>query len=180
MVHQMSPIGRAVALAALVALAACGKERSPAPEQRTSTGTTTITGATTTACPMVVPGATTTVTDVDGGVAITIAAPAERVDEVRARAQRMAAAGGMSAACPCAEGAADGGAMMHGRGMMSGMHAGHAMGMRMMVPSDTRVEEVEGGVRMTLVARDAKDIPALREQARVHVEHMKAGGCPMM
>ena len=49
-----------------------------------------------------------------------------------------------------------------------------------MAAADTRVEDVEGGVRITFVARDAKDVQALRDHARTMAEHMKEGGCPMM
>lgn len=160
MMQPMSSLCATLVIAAL----ACGKTKVD--EQPSATGTTTITAADTTGCPMAVPGAGTTVTDVEGGVALTIVVPPERVDQVRGRAQRMAAAGGMGAACPC--------------GHMAGAPD---MGMRHMgttVPADVRVENVDGGVRLTLVAHDAKDVGVLRDQARVHTEHMKGGACPAM
>lgn len=94
---------------------------------------------------------------------------------------------GAQAACPCAENVGDGGTTMMrgpmggprgGMGAMRGMRAGPGMGA--MVPADTRTEDVDGGVRMTFIARDAKDVAALREHARKMVEHMNAGDCPMM
>jgi hypothetical protein len=76
--------------------------------------------------------------------------------------------GRMADGCPC-QGAGDGGATTMQGGRMGAMAA-----------ADTRVEDVEGGVRITFVARDAKDVQALRDHARTMAEHMKEGGCPMM
>ena len=52
-------------------------------------------------------------------------------------------------------------------------------GMRM-PPAEARVDDVDGGARLTLTAKDPMDVPTLRDHARMHAEHMKAGGCPMM
>jgi len=80
----------------------------------------------------------------------------------------------------------EGGAPM--QGMMHGMTMGDSgrpmagmtmmQGMRM-PPADARVDDVDGGARLTLTARDPADAPALRAHARMHVDHMKAGGCSM-
>lgn len=150
-----------------------------------ATTTTTTSGAAMSGCPMAVAGVTTAVTDVERGVAITITASPEGVAEVRARAHRMGEGGGMMTACPCNMAIADGGmmgGMMHGHmGADAGMHMGAGTpGMMATSRADTRVEDVDRGVRIILLARDANDVPALREHARMHVDHMEAGGCPMM
>jgi hypothetical protein len=49
-----------------------------------------------------------------------------------------------------------------------------------MPPAEARVDDVDGGARLTLTAKDPMDVPTLRDHARMHAEHMKAGGCPMM
>lgn len=132
--EQMSPFVRAAGFVALVALAACGKEKTPA-QPPTPIGTTTISS-------------------------------------------------GDQGTCPCAaDEMADGGTRMQGRmmggmGAMRGMRAG--AGGPAMVPADVQSEDVDGGVRMTFIARDPKDVAALRDHAKRMTEHMKAGDCPMM
>ncbi len=90
-------------------------------------------------------------------------------------------------ACPTtADGGRVAGGMIGGMRMMHGADAGMRMGrmggtMAMTMPqADVRVDDVEGGARITLLARNAADVTALRDHARMHVEHMRSGGCPMM
>lgn len=133
---------------------------------QTGTGSGTASG-----CPMMVPGATASVTDVDGGAAITWTAPPSAVASLREDVHAMAQQrGAMMAACPC-------------RGMMR-RHGGPpmqgTMSMQAMPPADVRADDVEGGARLTFTAKDPADVAALRSHVRMHVEHMNGGHCPMM
>jgi hypothetical protein len=73
---------------------------------------------------------------------------------------------------------------MQGGGMMGWMADGGPPGMMqrqgMQVPADARVEDVDGGARLTLTPKDPADLAALRARVRAHVEHAKTGHCPMM
>lgn len=191
MIRALSKLSGAAVVFAILLASACARrsaeEQRPLESARPGAGgVVTTTGASASECPMGLPGASTTVTDVDRGVALTITAPADQLGTLRARAERMAesarAMGAMgSCSCPMmGDGGMMGGMMSHGAdagvrmpGMGGGMH-----GMMAMPPSDMRVDDVDGGVRITLTARDPKDVAGLREHARMHTEHMKSGDSP--
>lgn len=138
-------------------------------------------------CPMLMAGATATVTDLDRGVAVTYTASPEGVAALRDHVRQMAQMRErMTAGCPCRSMMGDGGAamqammqrMMGDAGMpMQGMAQMQGMGMP---PADVRVEDVDGGARVIFTAKDVADVPRLRAHVRLHAEHMRAGGCPMM
>ncbi len=65
---------------------------------------------------------------------------------------------------------------MGGPGMGPGMM--ERQGMRF-PPADARVEDVAGGARVTLTAKNPADVEALRAHVRMHLDHLKSG-CPMM
>jgi hypothetical protein len=66
--------------------------------------------------------------------------------------------------------------MAHGDGG-GNEHAGHAGGM-VSVHSQAAVEEIEGGARIVYTA-GADDLSALRDELRMHAQHMAAGTCAM-
>lgn len=174
----------------MMVLVGCGGP-SRQPAQGVAAGSASDDGGASVGCPMMMPRVTASVADTDRGVAITFTAPPDGIEALRARVRQMAAReGGMMGACPCrAMMMGDGGApMMHpmmgdGGMPMHGMMMGDAgmmpmPGMRM-PPAEARAEDVESGVRLTLTPKDPADAGALRAHVRMHVEHMKSGGCPM-
>lgn len=131
----------------VLALAACadrGSTREP-PTQRGQ--------VTSSMCPSEVPGVAIAAADTADGVAISFTAPADQVEELRARVRHMAA--------------------MHERHHVAGR--GHMA----MPDSDTRVEEIEGGSRITFTPANPDEVGQLRTHVRQRVEQMRAGGCPM-
>lgn len=182
---ELAMTSRILAFIALT-LVACGNQRASgqanAPTAAATTDGPPAAVATAPGCPLAVPGTVENVVDTEGGVAITFTAPAGQVDDVRARVRQMAQQG-MMAACPCHGMMGDAGApMAMGRGM-GGPRMGPGMmerqGMRGLPPADARVEDVSGGARLTLTAKNPADVDALRAHVRMHFDHMKAG-CPMM
>lgn len=154
-------------VAVLVAFAGCARPDAgrQVAEPANPPGQTGRGGQAACGCPMMVPGATASVADIDGGVAITWSAPPSEVASLRGRIHGMAQQkGGMMAACSCHAGAPT-------QGMTS---------MQAMPPADVRADDVEGGARLTFTAKNPADVPALRTHVHVHMEHMKSGGCPMM
>ncbi len=151
----------------LLALVGCGRPDAgrQAAEPTNAPGQGGTGGQAACGCPMMVQGATASVADVDGGATVTWSAPPSEIAALRERVHAMAQQkGGMTAACPC-----------HAGAPMQGM-----MSMQAMPPADVRVEDVEGGARLTYTAKNPADVPALRSHVHMHVEHMKSGGCPMM
>lgn len=154
-------------------------------------------------CPTLPHGVMSSVADTDGGVAITFTARADRVDAVRVAVRHMAEHENMMASCSCcgmmrdagtmgeagAMGCAmmgDGGMMgdaggMMGCGMMDGgMTADAGMPGMMMPPATAQAEDIPGGARLTLTAKNPADIDALRTAVRAHVDRMTSGACSMM
>lgn len=140
-------------------------------------------------CPTALPGAAASVTDIDNGVAVTFTGPANEEPALRSRAhwltdqhalamQRGTGTGSygmpMMQGCPCMGGMGCG--MMHGPWMQGGPGM---MGMPSVL-SDVAITDVPGGARVTLTARNAADIPALRSDVRARVAQMQSGICPML
>ena len=133
-------------------------------------------------CPMRVPGATVSVADTEGGVAVVFKTTGD-VAELRRRVRHMAemhnrhhAEGTMACCQGMMGGGRDAGATPEqgGRGMMmGGSHAG-------MVPAMAAAEDVEGGARIVLTPKDSAQLGALRTHVRDHAERMGRGECPMM
>lgn len=112
-------------------------------------------------CPMMVNMAETQIaaSDTDDGIAIVFTTTGD-VADLRARVRHMAD--------------------MHNQ-MAGGMQGGGMQGSGMhMVPSRASVEDVPGGARLVLMPMDPSQLAALRQQARMHVEMMRKGQCPMM
>jgi hypothetical protein len=107
--------------------------------------------------------------DTDDGIAIVFTTTGD-VADLRARVRHMAdmhnqMAGGMQ------------GSGMQGSGMQGSSMQGSSMHM---VPSRASLEDVPGGARLVLMPMDPSQLAALRQQARMHVEMMRKGQCPMM
>ncbi|MBZ0270905.1 hypothetical protein K8I61_02625 [bacterium] len=115
-------------------------------------------------CPMHVADTKVARTDVDGGIAFEFTTSGDNVVELRKRVKVMAAMHDDMGKHP--EG------MMHG-----GMHKEGGM---MMPASTATSEDIEGGARIVVRPKDAKDLPALREHAGKHMAMMEKGECPMM
>lgn len=175
----------------VTALMACGS-RQQSPEPVTSAPVTANAAQSSDGrctCPMAMNMANTQITTADttDGIAIVFATTGD-VADLRARVRKIAdmhnqMAGEMGSMH--GEGAQGGG--MQGGGMQGGgMHCDgegrmHGMGMgAKMIPSQASVEDVPGGARLMLVPVDASQLAALRQQARMWVEMMQKGQCPMM
>ncbi|HWU90809.1 MAG TPA: hypothetical protein VN253_26265 [Kofleriaceae bacterium] len=65
----------------------------------------------------------------------------------------------------------------HEQGMSGEMGSG---GGGMMVPSTARVEDVDGGARISFTPNDPAQLAELRDHVREHAAHMASGHCPMM
>lgn len=113
-------------------------------------------------CPMQVEGTSVEVTDIEGGAALTFV-NTDDVPDLRRRVEQMAQMHEQR------HGAA------RGRGMeqQGGMGMGH-------VAVQTRVEPIEGGARLIILAEDPKEIAQVQQHARMMAGHMEAGECPMM
>lgn len=140
-------------------------------------------------CPMAMNMANTQITTADttDGIAIVFATTGD-VADLRARVRKIAdmhnrMAGEMGSVH--GEGA-QGGGMQAGGMQGDGMHCDqgggmHGMGMgAKLIPSRASVEDVPGGARLVLVPADASQLEVLRQQARMWVEMMQRGQCPMM
>lgn len=118
-----------------------------------------------TMCPAMIPGVEVATEEAPGGIAVTLTASPGQVAEVRERVRRVA----------------DMHTRMQERQPVRGEEPGMGKDTRCMMKlpdSDASVEEIEGGSRIVLSAKNPEDIEELRAQVRQHAEHMKHGGCP--
>jgi len=125
------------------------------------------------------PGARATVADTDDGVAITFTGRQRDVDVVRRDVQAMSDAndkqGSPFAMCPCQTNEPMPGGPMASAGTPS-MQMGTPAWVRT-VPASTRVEETSTGAVLTLRARDASQMQALRDSVRSQIRSMEENGC---
>ena len=146
----------------VVVMMLVGCARPAEPTSSTAANPAESSASSSTGCPMMIPGATATAADTDQGVAITFTTGPDGVVALRARVRRMAEQhGGLMAGCPCRAMVGDGGAPMQGMMRRPMGDAGMPMqGMMMMQgmrmpPADARAEDVDGGARLTLTAKDS-------------------------
>lgn len=187
-------IATAAALSALLWSCTNNKEKSqPEPQTGTPSGTQEREPATPqpgpapgtgmmqqwrAACPMVIEGADVTVSDTEGGVALTFTADEAELTDLRQRVRHLARMYEMHRG--------HGSMMWHhmGRhGMGGGRHGmgmGHMPGHGPMPGASTRLTDIEGGVRLELTPTDPSQLEALREQVRWHQQRMHAGECWML
>lgn len=120
-----------------------------------------------TRCPSSAPGATASVEDVPGGVAVTVTGATEdTTKEIRERTKRLLDADRTEA---------DAGVHHDGRGSAHGRY-----GRCVVVMKDTELasKDVPGGVRLTVKAKDAAEVTWLRKETRDRGReaHAKDGG----
>lgn len=180
----------------VTALMACGsRQQSPEPVTRapvTAHAAQSSPGRCT--CPMAMNMANTQITTADttDGIAIVFATTGD-VADLRARVRkiadmhnRMAGEMGSMRGEGAQGGGMQGGGMQEGGMQEDGMHCDqegrmHGMGMGAKpIPSQASVEDIPSGARLVLVPADASQLAALRQQARMWVEMMQRGQCPMM
>jgi hypothetical protein len=163
---------------ALASLAmSCGGSQAASPASTSSSPTTASGSAEDPSCPVAVPGTSVNVEDTETGAALAFVTTGD-VAELRARVGRMAQmhndAHGKMGPLPTG---AEGGGHDHAAMGHDHEHAGHAGGM-ISVHSQAAVEEIEGGARIVYTA-GPNDLGALRDELRMHAEHMAAGTCAM-
>jgi hypothetical protein len=149
---------RTLSSAALwVVLGACGGElpATPVPAVPASSAQHAASGAPD-ACPLTVDGVRANIESTGRGVAVTLTAAPDQVMLLRARAHAVAdLEGGLLAACPC------------GAPPPSSAPA-----------STVTVDDLEGGARVEVDAKDPTDARALRQLVRTHLGLVHGGGCP--
>jgi hypothetical protein len=121
---------------------------------------------------MEVPGTKVAESDTPDGAALTFTTTGQ-VAEVRDRVRSMAAMHEHMMEHGMHPGMGPDGGMgpgMHHEGH-EGMHGGHHM-----VPSTTRVEDVDGGAKLVLTAKNPADAAQLQAAAKSHAEQMNATG----
>jgi hypothetical protein len=166
-----------------MALAACGGGGTPAPAAPNAAPATVDDPA----CPVAVPGTSVSVEDTDLGAALVFVTTGD-VDQVRTRARAMAKAhvdhhaamGPMPTGLeqPDGAGAHDHHHMDHGGGGAGGAPAHGGGGGMITIHSNATAADIDGGARIEFVAAPG-DVPALRDQLRMHAQHLAAGTCAM-
>lgn len=114
-------------------------------------------------CPSAAEGAKTEIKDVDKGVEITIkAADADKTKDIRDRAKTIAERAKGEAGKPQHSGQGGGGG---------------AMGRCPVVIGDTelKVEEIDGGAKLTVTAKDDKEVDWLRRESKERLASLEAG-----
>lgn len=110
-------------------------------------------------CPLTISGARADIENSGSGLSITISAAPDQLLLLRARAHALPdLQGGLLAACPCAGGAA-------------------ADGTPVGPPADVNVDDLEGGVRLVVTAKDPADTAALRSALRGQLARVHGGDC---
>lgn len=149
-------MGRALTLALLL-LASCGADvaGSSAPVAAPLPGRAT---HHIDSCPLTVDGVRADIETTGRGSTVTLMASPDQLMLLRARAHAVTdAPGGLLVACPCGA-AAEAGAPP---------------------PSDVSVDDVEGGTRIVVAARDPSDSQALGKLVRTQLALVHGGDCPI-
>jgi hypothetical protein len=160
---MMSPRRLQAPILALIALLAvhCRREHAPAATEVTSGQA----AESAKSCPLGVEGSELRLADAPGGIDVTMTAPPDQIDELRARMREAAA--------------------LHGAGAHEGLghdgeHVGaHRHGLRLtaLPAMDAKVEDIAGGARMHLVAKASDEVGQLRAQLRDRVVLVLAARC---
>jgi hypothetical protein len=195
--HEGDRIMRISLLVVMAVLASCSSKgesesaRVPHEHQATTGGESDMPpqDAMAANCPMRVQGTTVQAEHVEGGAALVFVTTGD-IDALRERVRNMAAAResqsmqaeppqmGMRPGDPGdASAAAKLGDADEGTGAGGMPQAGVAGGSA--VDVDTRVEDIDGGARLVLIATNATDVDALRTQTEQQADIMVTGECPM-
>jgi hypothetical protein len=108
------------------------------------------------ACPLSISGARADIENSGSGLTITISAAPDQLLLLRARAHALPdVQGGLQAACPCG---------LTGETTTT-------------PPADISVDDLEGGVRLVVTAKDPADTAALRSALRAQLSRVHGGDC---
>jgi hypothetical protein len=108
------------------------------------------------ACPLTISGARADIENSGSGLTITVSAAADQLLLLRARAHALPdVQGGIAAACPCA---------LTGEATSA-------------PPADISVDDLEGGVRLVVTAKDPVDTANLRSALRGQLSRVHGGDC---
>lgn len=108
------------------------------------------------ACPLTISGARADIENSGSGLTITVSAAPDQLLLLRARAHALPdVQGGILAACPC----------------------GLAGETTTAPPADVSVDDLEGGVRVVVTAKDPADTAALRSALRGQLSRVHGGDC---
>jgi hypothetical protein len=108
------------------------------------------------ACPLTIAGARADIENSGSGLTITVSAAADQLLLLRARAHALPdVQGGLAAACPCA---------------LTGESASAP-------PAEVSVDDLEGGVRLVVTAKDPADTATLRSSLRGQLSRVHGGDC---
>jgi hypothetical protein len=107
-------------------------------------------------CPLTIAGARADIENSGSGLTITVSAAADQLLLLRARAHALPdVQGGISRACPCA---------LTGEAPSA-------------PPADISVDDLEGGVRLVVTAKDPADTANLRSALRGQLSRVHGGDC---
>lgn len=108
------------------------------------------------ACPLTIAGARADMENSGSGLTITVSAAPDQLLLLRARAHALPdVQGGIGAACPCG---------LTGETTTA-------------PPAEISVDDLEGGVRLVVTAKDPADTPALRSALRAQLSRVHGGDC---
>ena len=140
--------------AAVLLLAGCGAEAASAPAPA---GAVVPDRRHADACPLTIDGVRADIETTGRGSTVTLSASPDQLLLLRARAHALAdTQGGILGACPCGATA-----------------AGPAPA------SDVSIEDVEGGAKIVVAARDPSDSQALGKIVRTQLALVHGGDCPL-
>lgn len=172
MLAATAHLPRSIAALAAVAMgAACATTNAPA-QAPIEYGTLSPASNAPDACPLTIDRVRAVIEKTDRGATITLTAPPDQVMLLRARARGVPDAGGILAACPCGPPAEAGEAGDAGGDAAAPADAGA------LPPMDTRVDDVEGGARITVIAADPAASHAVRALLHSQLGRVHAGDCP--
>jgi hypothetical protein len=172
----------------------CGKDEkqtetaeSSAEQDSTTGGEAESAGAAADAnCPMAVSGTSVQAEDVEGGAALVFITTGD-VDALRERVRNMAARRESEAMRPesqqtgMRETMRPGSAEDPTAGAKSGddLESGAGGELQRMPEVDTRVEDIEGGAQLLIIATNAADLDTVRANTQQQAQQLTAGECPM-
>jgi len=168
MLAGTAPLARSIAALAAVALGAACAETNAPPQAPVEYGALSPATAAPDACPLTIDRVRAVIEKTGRGATITLTAPPDQVMLLRARARGVPDTGGILAACPCGT---PGGASEAADGAAAAVAGAPP-------PMTTRVDDIEGGARITVTATDPAGSHAVRALLRSQLGRVHAGDCP--